>query len=138
MPDVGAGIDIDLDQQIELAGSGIDFRRDLGVGKPVRHLVGLAELAFDLHEEGDHGTSGRRARPEPNPAKSPASGKTSRPQPRLKGYRMAGRFPMIRPSHQLWKASMLTMILRLCTVIGLGVTGIAGLSAAATAQTFPD
>jgi tripartite-type tricarboxylate transporter receptor subunit TctC len=33
---------------------------------------------------------------------------------------------------------MLTMILRLCTVIGLGVTGIAGLSAAATAQTFPD
>src|SRR6185369_14108980 len=69
MSDVDAGVDIDLHQQIEFARGRIDFGGDLGVGEAVGHLVGLAELAFDLDEERDHGTSA------PNPAKSTASGK---------------------------------------------------------------
>src|SRR4051794_22696142 len=69
--DVDAGIDIDLHQQIELARGRIDFRSDLGIGKAVGHLVGFAELAFDLDEERNHRTSA------PNPAKSTASGKTT-------------------------------------------------------------
>ena len=71
MTDVDAGVDIDLHQQIEFARGRIDFGGDLGVGEAVGHLVGLAELAFDLDEERDHGTSA------PNPAKSTASGKAT-------------------------------------------------------------
>src|SRR3954454_23694540 len=71
MSDVDAVVDIDLDQEVELARGRIDFRRHFGIGEPVCHLVGLAELAFDLDEERDHGTSGA------NPAKSLASGKAS-------------------------------------------------------------
>ena len=48
------GIDVEFHQQIEIAGGRIDFRGDLGVGELVGDLVGLAELAFDLHEKGDH------------------------------------------------------------------------------------
>src|SRR4029078_9790874 len=78
MADVDAGVDIDLHQQIELACGRIDFGGDLGVGEAVGHLVGLAELAFDLDEKGNHRTSGHASRrPVPNPAKTPASGKTS-------------------------------------------------------------
>src|SRR5215212_4634688 len=71
MTDVDAGVDIDLHQQIEFARGRIDFGGDLGVGEAVGHLVGLAELAFDLDEERNHGTSA------PNPANSTASGKTT-------------------------------------------------------------
>ena len=71
MTDIGAVLDIDLHQQIEFARGRIDFRRDLGVGEAVGHFIGFAELAFDLDEERDHGTSG------PNPAKSTASGKAT-------------------------------------------------------------
>ena len=56
MSDVDAGVDIDLNQKVELARGRIDFGRHLGVGKPVCHLVGFAELAFDLDEKRDHGT----------------------------------------------------------------------------------
>src|SRR3954466_9876343 len=71
MTDVDAGVDIDLHQQIEFARGRIDFGGDLGVGEAVGHLVRLAELAFDLDEKRDHGTS------RPNPAKSTASGKAT-------------------------------------------------------------
>src|SRR3981081_1813807 len=54
MADVGVLVDIELDQQIELAGGRVYFRSDLGFGKSVRHVVGLAKLAFDLDEEGNH------------------------------------------------------------------------------------
>src|SRR4029079_17703373 len=71
MADIGAGLDIDLHQQVEFARGRIDLGGDLGVGEAVGHLVGLAELALDLDEERDHGASG------PNPAKSTASGKAT-------------------------------------------------------------
>src|SRR5436190_24333772 len=54
MADIGAGLDVELDQQVEFAGGRIDFGGDLGVGELVRHFVGLAELALDLDEEGNH------------------------------------------------------------------------------------
>src|SRR5882757_5839516 len=52
MTDVDAGVDIDLHQQIEFTRGRIDFGGDLGVGEAVGHLIGLAELAFDLDEKG--------------------------------------------------------------------------------------
>src|SRR5580700_631865 len=54
MADVDRRIDVEFHQQIEVAGGGIDFRGDLGVGELIGDLVGLAELTFDLHKEGDH------------------------------------------------------------------------------------
>ena len=37
------------------AGSRVDFRGDLGIGKRAGNLIGFAELAFDLHEKRLHG-----------------------------------------------------------------------------------
>ena len=42
---------VEFHQQIEIAGGRINLRSDLGVGQPVGDLVGLAELALDLHKE---------------------------------------------------------------------------------------
>jgi hydroxyethylthiazole kinase len=55
MADVGCGIDIEFYQKIEITGGRVDFRGDLRVGELVGDLIGLAELAFNLHEKGDHG-----------------------------------------------------------------------------------
>src|SRR4030095_484360 len=54
VPDIGVGIDVELHEEVEVASSGIDLGGDLGVGEPVGHVVGLAQVAFDLHEEGNH------------------------------------------------------------------------------------
>src|ERR1051325_6311977 len=54
MADVGRVLDIELDQQVEIAGRRVDFRGDLGVGQRVRHLTGFAEMSFDLHEKRTH------------------------------------------------------------------------------------
>src|SRR4029079_8671560 len=90
MADVGAGVDVDLDQQVELARGRIDLRGDLGVRQAVCHLVGFSELAFDLDEERDHGASGRRAAATgSNPAKSHGSGKACE-MPALEWQRSTG------------------------------------------------
>src|ERR1700721_1531364 len=52
--DIGALIDIKFHQQVEIAGGGINLRSNLGVGQPVGDLIGLAELALDLHKERNH------------------------------------------------------------------------------------
>src|SRR5881392_3964209 len=52
--DIGHFIDVELHQQVVVAGGRVDFRGQLRVRELVRHLIGLAELAFDLDEEGDH------------------------------------------------------------------------------------
>src|SRR5262245_22834461 len=52
--DIGVGLDVELHQQVEVAGGGIDLGGDLGIGEPVGHVVGLAQVAFDLDEEGNH------------------------------------------------------------------------------------
>ena len=52
--DVGAVIDVELHQQIVIAGGRVDFGGDLGVGEAAGDLVGLAELALDLNEERGH------------------------------------------------------------------------------------
>ncbi len=54
MADVGAFLDIEFRQQIELAGGGVDLRCDLGIREFVGDLVGLAELTLDLNEERNH------------------------------------------------------------------------------------
>ncbi len=54
MADVGAGVDIEFHQQVVVAGGRVDLGSDLGFGERIGHLVGFAELAFDLHEEGGH------------------------------------------------------------------------------------
>src|SRR5262249_36969636 len=54
MADIGAVLDVELNQQIIVAGGGVDFGGDLGVGEAVGDLIGLAEMAFDLDEEGNH------------------------------------------------------------------------------------
>ncbi len=54
MPDVGGLIDIELDQEVVMACGRIDLGCDLGLGELVGHRVGLAKLAFDLDEKGDH------------------------------------------------------------------------------------
>src|SRR5436309_12399833 len=52
--DIGIGVDVELHKEVEVAGGGIDLGGDLGVGEPVGDVVGLAQVAFDLHEEGNH------------------------------------------------------------------------------------
>src|SRR5262245_65914405 len=54
MADVGLVLDVEFHQQVEVAGGRIDLGGELGVRELVCHLVGLAELAFDLDEERDH------------------------------------------------------------------------------------
>ena len=49
--DVGLLVDVELDEQIIVAGGGVDLGGDLRFGERVGDLVGLAELAFDLDEE---------------------------------------------------------------------------------------
>jgi hypothetical protein len=63
MADVGAFLDIEFRQQIELAGGGINLRSDLGIRQLVGNLVGFAELALDLDEERNH----RNLRAPPDP-----------------------------------------------------------------------
>src|SRR5712691_11116325 len=88
--DVGVVVDIELDQEVVMPCGGIDLRGDLGFRKRVGDGVGLAKLALDLDEEGNH--RGRlRASIDPNrpdlPAKasSKASHETSRETSRLAG-----------------------------------------------------
>ncbi len=57
MADIGLVLDVELDQQVEIARGRIDLGGELGICELVRHLVGLPEPAFDLHEEGDHSAS---------------------------------------------------------------------------------
>src|SRR5216684_672263 len=54
MADVGVVIDVELNQQVVIAGGGIDLRGDLGLRERIGHRIGLAELAFELDEEGNH------------------------------------------------------------------------------------
>src|ERR1043165_8525495 len=54
MADVGRVLDVEFDQEVEIARGRIDFGCDLGVRERIRHLIRLAEMAFDLHEERDH------------------------------------------------------------------------------------
>src|SRR5262249_47314092 len=58
MADVGAVLDVELHQEVEIPRRRVDLLGDLGVGELVGHLVGLSELAFDLHEEGNHACLG--------------------------------------------------------------------------------
>ena len=55
MADIDPVIHVELGEDVVIAGRRIDFGRNLPVGKSVRDGVGLAELAFDLDEEGLHG-----------------------------------------------------------------------------------
>jgi len=55
MADVFLVIDIEFGEQVVIAGSRIDLRGDLGIGKRAGNLIGFAELAFDLHEKRLHG-----------------------------------------------------------------------------------
>jgi len=61
MADVGRGLDIELDQEIEVPGRRINFGSDLGISELAGHVVCFAKLAFDLHEKRDHA----RLRPDP-------------------------------------------------------------------------
>src|SRR5207249_9538414 len=54
MADVGLLLDVELHQQVVISGGRIDLGSQLGVSELVRDLVGFAELALDLDEEGDH------------------------------------------------------------------------------------
>ena len=54
MTDVGLVLDVELDQEVVVAGGRIDFGGEFSIRELVRHFVGFAELAFDLNEEGDH------------------------------------------------------------------------------------
>src|SRR6202790_5221109 len=72
MPDVGVLVDVELDQQIVVARGGIDLGGDLGLGKRVGDGVGLAELAFELHEKRDHRCHLRSRRKGANRAKNRA------------------------------------------------------------------
>src|ERR1700722_9301344 len=52
--DIGALIDIEFDEKIEVARGRVDLRGDLGLRQRVGDDIGLAKLAFDLDEKGDH------------------------------------------------------------------------------------
>jgi hypothetical protein len=52
--DVGVVFDIEFNQQIVMPRGGVDLGGDFGLRERVGDGVGLAELAFDLNEEGNH------------------------------------------------------------------------------------
>src|SRR5882672_666764 len=52
--DVSAWFDVKFRQEVEVSGGRIDFGGDLGVRKLIGNLVGLAQVAFYLDEEGNH------------------------------------------------------------------------------------
>src|SRR6478735_10877784 len=54
MADVGLVVDVELDQQVVMAGGGVDLRGNLGLRQRIGHRIGLAELAFELDKEGNH------------------------------------------------------------------------------------
>src|SRR3954469_16983463 len=54
MADVDAVVDMELGQDVVVAGRRIDLRGDLAVGERACHRIGLAEPALDLDEEGLH------------------------------------------------------------------------------------
>src|SRR5207342_3396169 len=54
MADVGRRLDIELDQEIEVACRRINFGSNLGISKFGGDVVCFAELAFYLHEKRDH------------------------------------------------------------------------------------
>ena len=55
VPDIDLVIHVELGQDVVIAGGGLDLGRDLPVRESPCHVVGLAEPAFDLDEEGLHG-----------------------------------------------------------------------------------
>jgi len=69
MADIGAVLDVELDQEIIVAGRRIDSEAISAVGERVRHLVGFAEMTLDLDEEGTMRASGPPSSIR-NPAKS--------------------------------------------------------------------
>ena len=52
--DIGPLLDIEFDQEVEIAGGRVDFGRDLRIGERVCDRIGFAEMTFDLNEERDH------------------------------------------------------------------------------------
>src|SRR3981189_2926919 len=52
--DIGVVVDVELYQEIVVARGGINLGGNLGLGERVGDGVGLAELAFELDEEGNH------------------------------------------------------------------------------------
>ena len=54
MADVGIVVDVELDQEVVVAGGGIDLRGDFRFGERVGDGIGLAELAFELNKKGNH------------------------------------------------------------------------------------
>src|SRR5258705_12584005 len=65
MADVGAVLDIELHQQVEVAGGRINFGCDLGIGQRVGNRIGFAEVAFDLNKKRNHAfLLGPRLRPQ--------------------------------------------------------------------------
>jgi hypothetical protein len=60
MADIGLLIDIELHKKIEIAGSRIYLRCNLGTGKLIGDLIRTPELALDLNEKRNHGALSRR------------------------------------------------------------------------------
>ena len=54
MADVDVALDVELGEDVKVAGDRVDLRGDLGFGQGAGDLVGPAERAFDLDEEGLH------------------------------------------------------------------------------------
>ena len=54
MADVHVALDVELGQNVELAGDVVDFRGDLRLRQRAGDRIGLAELAFDLNEKRLH------------------------------------------------------------------------------------
>src|ERR1700689_962434 len=52
--DIHALLHIKFHQQVEIAGSRVNFRGYFGVSEPIGHLVGLAEMTFNLNEKRNH------------------------------------------------------------------------------------
>src|SRR5262245_16184721 len=79
MADIGPFFHIELDEKVEVSRRRVDLGGDLGVGELVRHLVRLAEMAFDLDEEGNHARlrAAPLGRAAGNRAKSAAIDKTA-------------------------------------------------------------
>src|SRR4029077_14114205 len=81
MADVGLLLDVELHEQVEIAGGRINLGGELGVRQLVGDFIRFAELAFDLNEEGDHSRLRAASAAGGNPANTAGGGKGCRIRP---------------------------------------------------------
>src|SRR6202453_884206 len=123
MANISVVVDVELHQEVVITRGRIDLGGDLGLGKRVGDGVGLAELAFELHEKRHHRCHLRSRRRGPIEQKTGRRGKRT-----CRGWQVA--LPRdIRPFGAETAASRMMTTPIALTIAGSDSSGGAGIQA---------